>query len=406
MRQSCTQDGSHLGPHKRHMHRDLNLHLRLCGLIFAALPIQAIAAEPWVPGNDEVVVEHVRSRPVSQDELLWREWRTQLRQQSDNVALAIRVAQKAMQWAREEGDPRWLGQAQAALNPWWAQEIPPAEIRLMRAILLQSTHEFDPALRDLTALGNNADMAIQSQALLTKTSVLQVTGQYEAAQQSCTALKSTPLVWYAQACQLELKSLQGQAAMAQKQLQALTTQAPADTLSYLQLIQAELAERLGQEKLASLLYQELLLTAPDVYIEAAYADFLLDQGDARQVIARLTGHEKNDALLLRLAQAHAQINSKDTDALIRQLASRFAAAHARGDAVHLREEARFVLHLQKKPQQALALALRNWRVQKEPIDARLVLEAAVASGQQEAATPVRQFIAQHRLEDKRLEKLL
>ena len=55
---------------------------------------------------------------------------------------------------------------------------------------------------------------------------------------------------------------------------------------------------------------------------------------------------------------------------------------------------------------ALAAALENWTVQREPADARLVLEAALATGDPDAAEPVARFVRDSRLQDVRIDFLL
>ena len=112
---------------------------------------------------------------------------------------------------------------------------------------------------------------------------------------------------------------------------------------------------------------------------------LLERGRANEVIDRLKGRERNDALLLRLAEAYAATDDQARDRTVEALRARFAAARERGDSVHRREEARFTLRLLKRPQQALKLAQLNWQVQKEPADARILLEAARAAGNDAAA---------------------
>ncbi|MEN9865212.1 MAG: hypothetical protein RL748_802, partial [Pseudomonadota bacterium] len=91
--------------------------------------------------------------------------------------------------------------------------------------------------------------------------------------------------------------------------------------------------------------------------------------------------------------------------MIQHLAERFDAAARRGDSVHQREQARFALLLQGDPKLALKLAQQNWQVQKEPADARILLQAAVASQQTAAARPVLQWLAQTRLEDQSIARL-
>lgn len=51
--------------------------------------------------------------------------------------------------ARASSDPRDLGRARAALGRWWADADVPVEVRVLRAVIRQSLHEFGPALEDL-----------------------------------------------------------------------------------------------------------------------------------------------------------------------------------------------------------------------------------------------------------------
>jgi len=377
----------------------------LAVLLSGGLP--AHAAQPRVPQLDSEVVEVLRERPLSAQEKTWRALRAQARARPTDVALATQVAWQALRWARQDGDPRWLGQAQAALTPWWSQPAPPDEVRLLRATILQSTHDFDAALRDLRALVRVRPD--QPQAWLTLASVLQVTGQYDEAQSACNALKSAGAPWHAQACALELRSLHGEAGdadAAQRGLAELVTRAPRELSGYLNLIRAELAQRQGEPDKAAALYQTVLAAEDDAYTQGAYADLLLDQGRAAEVVSLLKGHERNDALLLRLAQAYVVTGDAALDRSVQALRARFAAAHERGDSVHRREEARFTLHLLKRPQEALRLAQLNWQVQKEPADARILLEAAQAAGEPQAADAVRAFMRRWGWFDKRLEAWL
>lgn len=376
----------------------------LLGLCSAGGPLPAHAAPPRVPHQDSEVVEVLRERPLTEQDKAWRALRAQARAHPTDAALAVQVARQAMRWARRDGDPRWLGQAQAALAPWWSLATPPDDVRLLRATILQSTHDFDAALRDLRALVQARPA--QPQAWLTLASVLQVTGQYDQAQSACLALQSAGASWHAQACALELRSLRGEPDAAQRGLAALVTRAPRELAGYLNLIRAELAQRQGQPDQAAALYQSVLASEDDVYAQGAYADLLLDQGRAADVVALLKGRERNDALLLRLAQAYAATGDAALDRSVQALRARFAAAHERGDSVHRREEARFMLYLLKRPAGALKLAQLNWQVQKEPADARILLEAAQAAGEPEAADAVRAFMRRWGWVDKRLEAWL
>jgi hypothetical protein len=87
------------------------------------------------------------------------------------------------------------------------------------------------------------------------------------------------------------------------------------------------------------------------------------------------------------------------------LDDRFAAAKQRGDTTHQAEEARYQLRLRGNTKEALRLATENYRVQREPRDARILLEASVAAGDPAAAQAVRDWLASSGFEDARLRRL-
>ena len=73
--------------------------------------------------------------------------------------------------------------------------------------------------------------------------------------------------------------------------------------------------------------------------------------------------------------------------------ARFDAAQRRGDNSHRKEQSRFLLALRRDVAQALVLARANWAEQREPADARILLEAAVAARDAAAAQPVLDWLA-------------
>jgi hypothetical protein len=110
----------------------------------------------------------------------------------------------------------------------------------------------------------------------------------------------------------------------------------------------------------------------------------------------VAGRPNDDGLLLCAALA-AQRLGRDQDAARWQaeLVRRFEEVRQRGDVPLGRFEARSVLLLEQDPPRALALALANWRVQKEVHDTRTVLEAAIAAHDPRQAQPVLQFLAEN-----------
>ncbi|MDP9066333.1 MAG: hypothetical protein M3O06_10760, partial [Pseudomonadota bacterium] len=163
---------------------------------------------------------------------------------------------------------------------------------------------------------------------------------------------------------------------------------------------AETAERLGDWQLAEAQYRAALQALPeDNFLLVAFADFLLDRGRPGEVLPLLAGHAQSDTAFLRIALAHTALHSPDATRYTWIMAARFEALRLRGSDYFGREEARFALQLQHDPQGSLDMALRNWQVQRAPWDARVVLEAALAAHQPQAAAEVLNFLRTTRLED-------
>ena len=87
------------------------------------------------------------------------------------------------------------------------------------------------------------------------------------------------------------------------------------------------------------------------------------------------------------------------------LADRYTAARARGDTTHRAEEARFELRLRKDAATAVGLARENYAVQREPRDARVLLEAALAAKDPASGQAARDWLRSSGFEDTRLRQL-
>lgn len=359
-----------------------SLRAAAAGLLLAAAA--AASAAPFVPAADDTIVERLPARADPAE----RARRAALARDVHQLPLALDLAQAAIVRARHAGDPRELGAAQAALAPWWQDAQAPAPVRLLRATILQSRHDFAAALVDLDHLASApaTPAPLRAQALLTRASLHQVLGRFDAARSDCDTLQQPAFAALgdglrrtAQACTLELQSLTGDARAARHALDTLAGGAAADP--WLALLRAELAERLGDDAAAQALYTAAGADA-DVYALAAHADWLLDRGRDREALAVLDrGPAQADALLLRRAIAWQRLGDGRATAAAADLRERFAAVRLRGDAPHLREEARLALAIDRDPARALALARQQWALQKEPADAVLLLRAARAAGQ-------------------------
>ena len=369
-------------------------------LIPLALTAGLACAAPRVPDSDQQVLETLPVRPADPRMAQVNALRLELRRHPDDVATAVALARRYYELVAAEGDPRFVGQAQSALAPWWDRPDPPPAVRVMRAVLLQFGHRFDEAVADLSAVVRSEPGNAQAWAWLAAIHLVQA--DYAEARVACGRLAphTTPLL--ATTCAAHVDSLTGQAARASQAIRAALRDAPAAdaearlwTLTRL----AEIDERRGDHAAAEAAFRDALsLGLTDGYLLAAYADFLLDRGRAGEVLTLLKEHGRSDVLLLRLALAARLLNAPGAAAFERDMAARFDAARLRGDATHQKEEARFALGVQNQPQRSLPLAADNFAVQREPADARILLEAALAARRPDAAAPALQWMAASRIE--------
>lgn len=390
----------------------MNDHPRLqrCGLLIllAAVigsAVDAVHADPYLPRDDALILEQLPNA-VAGSALTYLQ--TKLAHQPEDLSLALSLAQQHIEQTRLSGDPRHLGRAEAALAPWWNLTQPPAPVLVMRAILRQANHEFDAALADLgQAVERDSGNA---QAWLTRASIFQARGDYLNARKDCHQLATLNQISLAAVCQAEIASLNGNAGLATRQFQYRLNELDAnevDARRWLEGLLADGYERLGDLPAAEAHYRAALEAGtPDLYLLTAFADFLLDRQRFNEVITVLESYQEADAALLRLAIAAQKGQHPQAATYRTRMQTRFNASRARGSNLHRREEARFALTVLNQPTTALRLARANWEVQREPPDARILLEAALATENPDAAQPVLNWLNETGLEDRRLAPLV
>ena len=363
----------------------------------------AAAAATYTPSDAAAVVARVPARDPAELSARWT-----LAAAPDRVELAVELARADLRRYRTLSDPRFLGRAQATLAPWWGLAEPPHDVLLLRATIRQSLHDFDAAKADL-------DRAVaarpeDAQAHLTRAVVATVTADYARARESCAAVGplAGPLV--AAACDAPLDAIAGKTDEAYARLGralAVARGADAEVRGWARTALAELAIVRGDgDAAAAHLRAALALDAHDAYARDLLADVLLEGGRAAEASALLAGREAIDSHLVRRAIAEHAIGGPDAAKLAGAMRERIAAAAARGDRIHLREEARFALAVDRDAAAAVQLARDNWAVQQELADARLLAEAAAAARDPEAARPVIAWARANGLRDAQLEQLM
>lgn len=348
----------------------------------------AVAA-PFIPASDDQVLEILPVKagdPVARE---LRELRAALAARPADVDRAVALAQRYFDLASAEGDPRYIGYAEAVIRPWLGKDIPVA-VQYTRALLRQYRHDFDNAIRDLDAV--LARDPQHADALAWKWALYLVMADYDRAREGCDKRRGIASPASQAACVASIDSITGKAVEAYAALDAAVKRDPDHSADFRQWVATRLGEialRTGNAARAERHFKEAIATGvTDGYVLAAYADLLLDLNRPQEVIALLRDWGRSDILLLRLAIAEKLVASPAAPARAQALADRFADSALRGDKLHLAEEARFELALRSNPARALELAVENWKaLQREPRDVRVLLEAALAAKNAEAARP-------------------
>ncbi len=159
----------------------------MASLLAAAPPA---GASPFLPTDDGLVLEQVPGARDASIQVL-RQSNASLIQDRHNIKLAEKVARLDIEQARKLGDPRFLGRAEAALALWPLAPDTPVAVLLLRAVILQSNHDFAGSIvalqRVVTAQPASA------QAWLTLAAVHQAQADYRAALHDCGQFASHTL---------------------------------------------------------------------------------------------------------------------------------------------------------------------------------------------------------------------
>jgi len=318
---------------------------------------------------------------------------------AQNLSLEQRVLQiqALLLQAETTGDPRYLGYAQAQLQPLTHKAVVDDEVLLLRAKINQFNHHFAQAQIDIVQVLQR--QPTHPQALLLQAAIYQVKAEFALARQSCQRLRTLSTLSLAVICEAQVNALNGKAAQSMQTMHTLlasvnSLEPSQQTWFYLGL--GDIAMRQGNFKQAESYYQRLDMNQPVAL--AALADVLLAQKRYTEVSQYLRSYQQHDGLLLRFAIAQQALNLP-VDALISTLNARFNALSLRGDNSHLREKAIFTLRLLHQPQQALGLAQQNWQQQREPQDASIYWDSAQATQAKNDLKILKKWLQQTQLQD-------
>jgi Tfp pilus assembly protein PilF len=381
--------------------------------IFLARPLAAIlllglsisaAATPFTPASDSEVVERLPSGSNDPSVRRVESLRKQLAAQPNDMQLRLEIARRYFDLAMAQGDPRYVGYASATIAPLAQSAANNAAYWTVRGLIQQYSHDFAGALQSL-AKARELDPQL-AEPTAWRSAIHMVQANYDDALSECTRLVALAHPLQAQGCTAYVQASTGQLAPAYEALgKALSAAGPIapELALWVRTRLAEMAIRLQRMREAEAHFKEALqLGVTDQFLLGAYADFLLQQQRPAEVMALLAGWERSDILLLRLAMAGRAMNDPRAVGWADQLRDRFAAAALRGDRLHEQEAARFALDIVGNPTKALDLALRNYKDQKEPRDAEILMRAAIAAKQPKAAQPALDWLRTNKYEDPNL----
>ena len=393
--------------------------------ISAFIGIQLVAclslaqAAPYTPTSDAMVVESLPGR--ASDPALKRvdSLRKQLAARPDDAGLRVEIARRYFDMAMAQGDPRYVGYASAAITPLAkaallnsnsstsANTSTQADYALVLGLIQQFSHEFEPAL---ASLAKASQLNPQSpEPLLWRSAIFMVQARYPEASAECQrALPlAEPLV--GAGCSAYVDATTGQLDAAYAKLLAAVAAAPQaapELLLWQATRLAEMAWRLGRFDTAEGHFKSALKQGvTDQFLLGAYADFLLARQRPMEVIRLLADWERSDILLLRLALAGKTTGDKRSVDWATQLRDRLVAAALRGDRLHEQEAARFELDIEGNAARALKLANANYKIQKEPRDAEILMRAAIAAQQAQTAQVAMDWLRTSRYQDPALQAL-
>lgn len=363
---------------------------------------------PFLPDSDETVLERLPTRPGDPSVRELRALRERLAANPGSAEVAVDLGNRYFRLAVREGDPRYVGYAQSTIARWSADANPPTDVLILRAGLAQFLHDFTAALKDLDHVLAREPAALDAWSY--RAVINMVMARYDDARRDCRELVARVESLYTLACEPTVDALTGHAQDAYRRLTDTLEEnrdAPPNYRLWVRLRLAEISQRLGHEDDADLHYRAALqLSIDDQYLLATYAEHLLDRRRYEEVVKLLRERTRNDVLLLRLALAEKALRGPDAAAHQAVLQARIDAARLRKDKLHLSDEAWFTLVFLANPAHAVRLARENWDSgQREPSDARILFETALAANDRAMASPALEWLRRSGNEDVRLRKL-
>jgi tetratricopeptide (TPR) repeat protein len=267
----------------------------------------------------------------------------------------------------------------------------------------QRRHEFQAAMRRLDRV--IAAEPHHAGALLMRASIAILLGDFAAARRDCSGVLRAGEALPGTICLASAMTGPGSLARARRVLATLGAAGASSPKveSWRLLTESDLALRDGDPAAAlAMLERAHALQPADDEVRTRYADLLLDRGQAARALAIARGPGASLARGVVKARAALALQSTDAARYRSEIEGRLQHEHSyHHHAVpHDREEALVALHLSADAPRAFRHARRNFELQKDTVDLRLLVETAQAAGEVAELRRVRAWLDSTGFEDR------
>jgi hypothetical protein len=334
-----------------------------------------------------------------------RAWRAR----PDDISLATAAAKQAFIAAMDQGDARWLGNAQAMLSQWWeATDTLPAETLFVRGLVRQGLHDFVGAQGDIARAMQKDPQ--QPEYWSWHLAIDMVQARLDQAQKTCDQIGLRFGQAEQKSCQAVLLQRAGRPKEAIALLNALARHPDHQGPRAKEWIAFHLGEAhrvAGDQAQALSVWRSHMKQArqqPHGMLVAA-VELLNDLGRHEEAWQLNPQRSRSDALLVQAIRSARGLQRPEADDLLEEFEQRLTHQQQRGDLMNERPVIVFQLDVLNRPDQALALAQSAWATQREPADAVLYARAAILQKDRSAAETLLAWQAQTGYREPRLDTL-
>jgi len=366
-------------------------------MFMVCLVTPLVAQDRFLPPATAVVLP-VSVHAAGSSNAAVRELDTAWRADPQNLQVAMAYARAVFSLGLNQGDLRWYGTAKAAMTPWWTKTDLPPDAYFLRGLVKQGFHEFEAGSKDIErAIALEPGRA---EFWSWRFAIHLLLADLSAARQDTQEMERLFGREEADVYRAVLMYRSGQASGAIKQLSAAMRLARFQDASSQDWLGFHLGEALrvaGQPDRAVEVWRQRLKLNPQSHLlRLSLADVLNQQGrfaQAKTVAMGLTNTNTNtsaltDALLMQAVLASRGLKATDEERLASQMDARLKSQAQRQEAMIERPQLIYQIAYGQDTAAGLALSVANWQLQKEPPDAVLFAQAALAQGRARVAEPV------------------